>query len=463
MSLPIKVRLTAWYVMLLGVLLLALGVFLLVRLRSDLVSGIDRSLDARAAQLELGGESTTGESDLPDLGDTSAVAVRGGEVAAQLISASGRIVEAGGDVSVAGHPLIGRAELARAASGGIVRATTILGRDREPFRVLAVRIEGSRRVLAVAESLEQVDRSVHRLLVLMLLAGPAVLAAAGAGGWGLARKALRPVSTMTEEAAAIGVDRLDERIAVPGTSDEIERLGRTLNAMLDRLERGVAEKRGFLADASHELRTPLAVMRAEIDVSLRSGDVSPAAREVLESSAEEVDRMTAIVEDLLTLARIDEGRMQLLRAPVPLGTIAEDVAGKLRPIAEAKGLRLDVSGDGATVEGDHERLRQAVTNLVDNAVKFTPSGGRIRIASWHRNRQAGITVTDSGPGIPSDALPRIFERFVRVDHSRSRDAGGSGLGLAICREIVEAHGGSVWAESDPGRGSSFSLSIPESD
>jgi heavy metal sensor kinase len=439
----------------------ALGVFLLVRLRTDLVSGIDRSLDSRAAQLAVGPEATTGENDLPDIGDTSAVAVRGGEIAAQILSPSGRIIEAGGDVTVARRPIVGRSGLARAASGAVVRASTDLGRDHEAFRVLTVRIGTSRRVLVVAESLEQVDRSAHRLLVLMLLAGPAVLAAAGAGGWGLARKALHPVSTMTEEAAAIGVDRLDERVAVPRTSDEIERLGRTLNAMLDRLERGVAEKRGFLADASHELRTPLAVMRAEIDVSLRSDDVSPAAREVLESSAEEVDRMTAIVEDLLTLARIDEGRMRLLREPIALSSVAEDVAGKLRPLAEERRIILDVSGDGAVVTGDRERLRQAVMNLVDNALKYTHPGGWVHISVWHRHRQSGLTVTDSGPGIPPETLPQVFERFVRVDHARSRSAGGSGLGLAICREIVEAHGGSVWAESDLGHGSSFSVSLPD--
>jgi heavy metal sensor kinase len=313
-------------------------------------------------------------------------------------------------------------------------------------------------VLVVSESLDDVDRSVHRLLALLLVAGPVVLVAAAAGGWWLAREALRPVRRMTEEAAGIGVDRLDERVAVPRTGDEIERLGATLNAMLERLERGVAEQRRFVADAAHELRTPLAVMRSEIEVSLRSDDLPPAAAAVLESTGEEVGRMAAIVENLLTLARIDEGRLELLRGPVDLADVARGVARRFQATARSKGIGLLVSGEGASVLGDRERLHQAVANLVDNAVKYTGAGGRVRVTGWRRDGEAGLTVSDTGPGIPAEVLPRIFDRFVRADPARTR-RDGSGLGLAICKEIIEAHGGRVWAESEPGRGSSFSIAL----
>ena len=355
--------------------------------------------------------------------------------------------------------MIDRAAIDQVLTGRRVVRSVRLGPDREPFRVLAVQApDSSRRVLVVSESLEEVDRSVHRLLILLLLAGPAVLVAAGVGGWWLARKALRPVSRMTEEAAAIGPDRLSERVAVPRTSDELARLGITLNAMLDRLERGVAEKRRFVADASHELRTPLAVMRSEIEVALGSAALSPEAREVLQSAQEEVARLSRMVDNLLTLARIDEGNLPLLRESVEMMDVATRVVSMLRPLANEKGVRLSIHGDAGRVRADRDRLQQAVTNLVDNAVKYTGAGGRVRVTGWRRDGEAGLTVSDTGPGIPAEVLPRIFDRFVRADPARTR-RDGSGLGLAICKEIIEAHGGRVWAESEPGRGSSFSIAL----
>ena len=467
MSLPIKVRMTAWYVTLLAVILAGLASFLLIRMNSDLLGAIDHSLETRAAQ--IAGSSTenangagTGTGSFQDVSESSLVAVPRGETADQILSPTGVVLQAAGrgEHAVSGAPMIGRTDLARAMAGARVRITAPLGPDHELFRILAVRIHGSRQVLVVSESTEVVGASIHRLLVLILLAGPAALLAAGAGGWWLTRKALRPVSTMTGEAAAIGVERLDQRVAVPNTSDEIERLGRTLNAMLDRLEQGVNEKRRFLADASHELRTPLAVMRSEIDVSLRSDDLSPASRDVLRSASEEVDRMTGIVESLLTLARIDEGGLRLHRTAVALSEVAGDVTAKLRPLADAKHIHLAVEGDGAIVQADRDRLYQAVANLVDNAVKYTGPGGDVVVSIWARDDESGLTVADSGPGIPKNVLPRIFDRFVRVDAARARAGGGSGLGLAIFREIVEVHGGRVWAESELGRGSSFSFALP---
>ena len=166
------------------------------------------------------------------------------------------------------------------------------------------------------------------------------------------------------------------------------------------------------------------------------------------------------MENLLTLARIDEGSLQLLRTPVALAEVATSVAAKLRPLADAKRIHLGVDGDGAVVRGDRERLDQAVTNLVENALKYTEVGGDVTVSVWRRDGESGLTVEDNGPGIPRETLPRIFDRFVRADASRSSAAGGSGLGLAICREIVEAHGGRVWAESETGRGSVFSLAFP---
>jgi signal transduction histidine kinase len=182
---------------------------------------------------------------------------------------------------------------------------------------------------------------------------------------------------------------------------------------------------------------------------------------VLASNAEEVGRMSRIVDDLLTLARIDEGRLELLQSRVDLGAVAADVAGSLRPLAEAQGVPVTVSGDlAAEVDADPDHLRRAVRNLVENAVNYTGAGGRVGVEVWRRDGEVGLTVTDTGPGIPEAHLERIFDRFVRVDTARSRSTGGSGLGLSITREIVEAHGGRVWAESTLGEGSAFSIGFP---
>ncbi|MDP9343415.1 MAG: ATP-binding protein [Actinomycetota bacterium] len=461
MSFPIRVRLTAWYVALLAVILTALGAFLLIRMRSDLVAGIDRSLDSRAAQISLAYQGGGG-GEFQDVTDTSLAGLPIGEAAAQILSARGEVLQSSSYDTVAERPMISSPALTHLVKGSLVRQTLVLRPDGESFRVLALPLPGPRHgeVLVVATSLEDANRSLHRLLVLLLVAGPAVLAAAWAGGWWLARKALLPVAKMTKEAAEIGIDRLDERVAVPSPSDELQRLATTLNAMLDRLERGVAEKRRFVANASHELRTPLAVMASEIDVSLRSDQLSPEARGVLESAREEVERMSRMVANLLTLARIDEGKLELLRSSVDLHDVAATVADNMRPLADAKRIRIDVEGDGASVWADRDRLEQVVANLVENAIKYSGRGEAVTVSVWCRAGEAGLTVADTGSGIPPDVLPHVFDRFFRVDSARSRREGGSGLGLAICKEIMEAHSGCMSAQSELKRGSSFSLALP---
>jgi heavy metal sensor kinase len=458
--LPIRARLVVLHVSLLAVILAALFTFLVLRLRSDLVAGIDESLSSRAAQIALGLRGS-GEGEFQDV---SGAALRGlprGESAAQLLSSGGAVLESSGDES-ARRPLLGPRDLHRVLSGARVRGTVSPPPEGEQLRVLAVgdHRPGTTRVVVVATSLEEVDRSVARLELLLLVAGPAALLAAGLGGWLLARRALLPVSRMTQEAAEIGVHRLDERIEVPGTADEVARLATTLNDMLDRLQRGAEERRRFVADASHELRTPLAVMATELDVSLRSAELSADAKEVLASAREEVGRMSRVVEDLLTLARIDEGRLELARRPVSLPAVAGDVVGKLSTFAAERGIVVRVEGGAAVVRGDPERLEQVLTNLVENAVKYSPDGTTVLVRTWGNGSEAGLSVSDAGPGIPAAAVPRVFDRFYRVDAARSRAEGGSGLGLAICREIVEAHGGRIWVESAPGKGSTFSLLLP---
>jgi heavy metal sensor kinase len=375
----------------------------------------------------------------------------------ELIAPGGRVLHRFGP-DLPASPLLSTAQRGAVLRGSTVTATAHARTDSEPFRVFASRDRGS--VLVVASSLEDVDAAVHRLVVLLFLAGPAALLVTAGGGWWLARKALRPVTRVTEQAERIEVDDLDQRVPVPRTADEIARLAITLNRMLERLERGVEDKRRLVADASHELRTPLAVMRSELDVALAYGAFGPEAARVLGSAREEVERMTRTVENLLTLARVDEGRLELLRQRFELRGVVDEVATDLEPIAAARTVTVEASGDGGAVVADRHRVRQAVANLVDNAVKYSPPGGAVRVATWREDGEVRVSVADGGPGIPAEDLPHLFDRFYRVDSARVRATGGSGLGLAICREIVVAHGGRVWAQSEVRRGSTFSLALP---
>jgi heavy metal sensor kinase len=349
------------------------------------------------------------------------------------------------------------------ALAGTPRVVTVrLGSQQERFRLLVTPVfySGQERVLVVAESLREIDESEDRVLVLLLLAGPALLVATALGGWWLARKALRPVERMTAKAQEIGIDRLDERIEVPRTADEIRRLAVTLNAMLDRLEEGVDEKHRLIANASHELRAPLTAMRSELDVTLGGDELPPEAREVLESAREEVDRMSRTVGNLLTLARVDEGRLELLKERVDLREASAVAANSLRHQAAAKGIEVEVNGAFCEAQADPQRLHETLTNLIHNAIKFSPDGSVVHVTSWRNSSEVGVTVTDAGPGIPADARAHIFERFYRVDRDRGRDGGGSGLGLAIASEITNAHGGRMWVNSEEGKGSAFSLALP---
>ena len=459
MSLTIRTRLTLWYVALLTVVVLGLGVFLVVRLQAGLVRGVDEGLGTRAAQIALGLDRGC-EGEFQDVSDASLVGLPQGESGAQLLAPDGSVMESTGDPT-AQQPLIGSAEIAGVMAGSTARSTVTSGPDQERFRVLAVRLPAGScdGAVVVATSLDDVARSQRELIVQLLIAGPVVIACSAAGGWWLARRALSPVARMTREADTIGIERLDDRIEVPGSADELQDLAITLNSMLDRLERGVEDKRRFAADASHELRTPLAVMSAELEVSLRSSHLPAEARATLESAQEEVERMRTIVENLLTLARADDGTLELLRTPVDLHDVAQEAAAAGTILARPRGVDLEVVGPPARVEADHARILQVLSNLASNAIRYSPEGGTVTITTWARDGGAGCTITDDGPGVPPESAGRIFERFVRVDPARAGHE-GSGLGLSICREIVQAHAGRIWVDARAGAGGSFSFWLP---
>jgi heavy metal sensor kinase len=444
---------------LLALVLLVLGGFLTLRLRAGLVAGLDASLATRAAQISLGLRNGC-EGEFQDVSGASLVGLPQGESGAQLLSPHGAVLESTGDPA-ADRPLLSPGEVRSVTAGAGVRRTIRTGTDQEEFRVIAVALPSDTcpGVVVVATSTDGVRRSVRELLIQLSIGTPIALLVAGLGGWWLAGRALAPVARMTRKADQIGIERLDERIEVPGASDEIQRLAVTLNAMLDRLEHGVEDKRRFAADASHELRTPLAVMRAELDVSLLDPDLSSGAREALESAQEEVERMRSIVENLLLLARADDGSLELLLTPVDLAAVTGAVTQNASALARPKHVALTTDGPSATVPGDRVQIEHVVMNLVNNAIRFSPHGGSVSVTTWTRDGGAGCTVDDEGPGVSPDVAGRIFGRFVRGDAARPND-GGTGLGLAICSEIVAAHGGRIWVDARPAAGGSFSFWLP---
>jgi two-component system OmpR family sensor kinase len=469
-SLPIRVRLTAWFAALLAATVIALSVFLVIHLRADLLNGIDEEVRIASVQLskslindaDQSGEAPDDPAEADRDFEQDARAILSPSAAgAQLLDSRGRTLARYGSVAGA-EPMIADHVRAAAMTAPARTLTLSLGDQDQRYRarVSSLRIEDEVRVLVVAESLRPVDDAVRRVVVLLLIAGPAALLTTGLAAYWLAYRALRPVERITTDAREIGIDRLDERLAVPKSHDETWRLAVTLNAMLARIEQGVFEKRRLLADASHELRTPLAIMRNEIDVALVADEMSPAAREVLRSSREEVDRMTRTIDNMLTSAQVDEGRLELLTTPVDLRQLVDDAVRALRPLADAKNVSLVARGDRWEVQVDPPRLQLVLTNLIDNAVKFSQTGTTVRIDTWGRDEEVGVTVTDEGPGISATDAEHLFDRYYRADSPPTADPGGSGLGLAICREVVVAHGGRLWVDSPAGRGSAFSLALP---
>jgi signal transduction histidine kinase len=417
-SLPLRTRLTAWYVALLAVIVVLLAAFVVSRLNTGLTGAVDRTLSGATAQLARGG-------DVDKTAVTAAQVLEGGRV-------------------VAWRGALARTPLARAPTGPLTRTI-----DGEEYRIRAT--PDGNRLIVVAQTLDNVQDASDRVLTLIAIAIPLALLVAAAGGWWLAGKALRPVARMAAEAERIEIDRLDERIEVPPARDELAQLAATLNAMLDRLALGVRRRERLIADASHELRSPLAAMRAEIDVALDAGDPG---REALESAREEVDRLTRIVEDLLTLARLDARALTPEPEPVALLAVAHEVAATLAPL----GVPIDVAGEPAEAVADVRHVRRALTNLIDNAVKAAPPATTVSVAVWQRDGRAGIAVSDAGPGIPAHERDRIFERFARLDAARGR--GGSGLGLAIARELVGSDGGRVYVRDDGAFVIELATSVP---
>lgn len=316
-------------------------------------------------------------------------------------------------------------------------------------------------LIQVGTSLAPMEATLKQFFWSLLLLVPAGVLLAAAASWWMARKALQPVEGLAATAREISISQLDRRLPLRGSGDELDRLADTFNNVFAGLQRAVEQMRQFTAAISHELRTPLTALRGEAEVALLRAGSPEDYRRVLASQLEEFDKLTHMINRLLILARAEGGEIALSRQPVNLAALARSLTEQVKPVAAAKEVALAVEGeDSVEVAGDAKWLESVILNLVDNAIKFTPSGGRVEVAVHTEDGQARLEVRDTGIGIPSEALPHVFERFYRADPSRSREVDGVGLGLSLVRWIVEEHHGTVQVESQPGRGTCFTVRLP---
>jgi signal transduction histidine kinase len=348
---------------------------------------------------------------------------------------------------------------AAVAAGRHLRTTPTLDGLRGDWRTIAVpvHLRGGAGVLVIGRSLAAREESLDRLGREFLLAGPAALLLAILAGYGLAAAALRPVEAMRRRAAAVTADSPGRRLPVPPAHDEIAALAVTLNDMLDRLEAAFEHERRFVADASHELRTPLALLRAELELALRRPRRREEYVDAIRSAVEETDRLSRLAEDLLLIARGDEGRLPIRREELHGRELLERVCARFAVRAAELERPLTVT-DGAdmTFQADPVRLEQALGNLVDNA--FVHARGDVALSASRTNGTVELHVTDGGPGLPPGFAERAFDRFSRPDDARER--GGAGLGLAIVDLIARAHGGNARVGAAPGGGADVCIVIP---
>lgn len=436
-----------------AVVLAATGSFLYLRLQADIDRGVDRALRARAGDVTALVKQA--DSGLTQAGPSPLT--RRGESFGQILDRRGRVLDA--TPPLGRRALLGAGELRRAQQTTQLVDRRPLRGVGEPARLLAtpVRAQGQRLVVVVGTGLNDRNDAVANLGGLLLLGGPLALLLASMAGYGLATAALRPVEAMRRRAAAVSATQPGQRLPLPRAADELALLGQTLNDMLARLEHALERERRFVADASHELRTPLTIVRGELELALEAGRSRGQLVGAIRSASEETERLIALSEQLLVLARSDSDGLPLRLAATPVRELLTRVRRRFEGRAVGAQREMAVEpGAELCVHADPERLEQALGNLVDNALRH--GSGRVALGVHRRGAFVELHVTDEGEGFPAHFLPTAFDRFGRADHARTR--GGTGLGLAIVKAVARAHGGDAGATNRAGTGADVWLSLP---
>jgi heavy metal sensor kinase len=454
----IKFRFTVWYLLVLAILLAGLSTGVYFYLSRSLYGNLDNSLELRSVQLQS----------LPEILQSinqGEFEQELGEIVILYFYSGGQLVE----VSPPGTSISVPSQAISQAIAGTSSFASVQTAQGEGLRLLAVPINVSiagpppgiqPAALIIAHSTKQIDQALAGLVRTLGIAGPLALAFAAVGGIFLARRALEPVDKISQTAQEIEESDLSRRINV-NTKDELGRLAATLNEMIARLERAFRRQKQFTSDASHELRAPLAVIEAESTLALQKERAPSDYRQSLETISQESRQMSSLIDQLLTLARADAGKEQWNFAPVDLAKLIVSLSADVEVLCQEKGLSFQPGQiQDLAVNGDEARLRELLMNLLNNAIRYTPSPGTVSVYARREGQMAVVAVADTGIGIPQEEIPFIFERFYRVDKARSRAEGGTGLGLAISKHIAEAHGGRIEVESEVGVGSTFAVWLP---
>jgi len=430
---------------------LSLGAWLFVSvLSSSLLSSVDSQL---ASQASHASSYLTGGSQLPLTSGTN-----GPEYVVQVVDGSGNVRGSSADAPTV--PIISAAELDQARTREVLVTHT---RTDEHERVLAQPLPGRAGwTVIVGASLETYDATMSRVTTELVIGCSLFVILAAAGSYLLARSALRPVEQLRAEVSDLAVRDVPGTLAVPRTHDEISALASTMNELLVRVRTSLERERSLVADASHELRTPFAILQGELELAQRPGRTRDELMATVTVAAEEAARLTRIADDLLLLSRGDQGQLSILPVVFDVRDYLEAVLGHAEPRITAHGMTCRVDAPSSLwARLDPDRMRQVIDNLIDNSLRYCPTGSEIELRAGARDQDLWLEVVDNGPGFDPNFLAHPFERFRRSDTSRSRDHGGAGLGLAIVSSIVAAHGGTVIAENRPAGGACVRVTLPD--
>jgi heavy metal sensor kinase len=457
-TLPIRLRLTAWYFAVLAVVLSAFGITAYVEMRHSIRKTVDEELQARSEGVHQLIERTVqrgARQDLPE-GLREHTELRAGGALLQVSDEKGEWLYR--------SPVMIDYAVARPDPDKVPKKSTeVWGRD-VPLRIWTqkVTVAGEYYLIQTAFEMDDFYGALDNFALLLYISIPLLLLFAAAGVYWISTRALSPVDRITMTARNISAQNLSSRLDVTQTRDELQRLSETLNGMLSRIELAFKKITQFTADASHELRTPVAVMRTRAELSLRKARSADEYRDVIAEVLAELEKTSGLIEQLMFLARADSGAETLQFTATDLAAVLREACHQGAALAEAKQIAFHESiSDGAMLtQGDPTSLRRLFLILIDNAVKYTPSGGQVEVSLQRTGGYATVEVRDTGIGISEADLPNVFERFYRADKARTRELGGVGLGLSIGRWITEVHGGTIEVHSTPGRGSVFQVRLP---
>jgi two-component system OmpR family sensor kinase len=457
-------KMTLWYVLTFVVTTLIMFSFMYIRLKHHLIKEVDKFLEDESRI--FASEISENHMDI----NMAMIDYEQDNFARKSNPVDGRVLNAEGQVIVVSRNFAGFAyqldteKLLRIEKHGKYLETVGIPGRRTPYRIISSRVfinEKMDYIVQIGLRMSRVSKTLSNFRHNLLTAIPIVLVLGAFGGWFLARRSLSPIAHITETARRITASNLGERLKPRKTGDELDQLIITLNEMISRLEDSFKKISQFTADASHELRTPISSMRGEAELLLSKQRPMQEYQGVLANHIEKLDFISRMINDLILLSKFDSNEAGLEMVRVKLNDVLVNLWELFRLLGDQRGVKFTLGDvEETNVLGDRTKLQQLFTNLIDNAIKFTPSGGHVDLSVKKDGSFAKVSIRDTGIGIPQEEFERIFERFYRVDKSRARESGGTGLGLSICQWIAKAHHGKIEVKSELGRGSEFIVSLP---